>query len=99
MYVSFLDDGVLKKSIPVDYYKIVVSFPLDSMFIIEKLSDKMLAKLPETDKRMSWLKVHLKEPPTIKGFGMPFARPGHPSEGFINRDVAIRGETLVDILQ
>ncbi|KAL7914316.1 hypothetical protein GGI35DRAFT_239982 [Trichoderma velutinum] len=90
---------VLKKSIPVDHYKILVSFPLDSMFFIEKCSADILPGLPKTNKKFCSLKVHLKEPATIKGFGIPFARPGHPSEGFINRDVAIRGKTLVDILQ
>lgn len=59
----------------------------------------MLANWPETTKRMSSLEVHLKERPAVKGFGMPFANRGHPSEGFINGDDQIHGKTLVDILQ
>lgn len=96
--MSFLDDRALRKSIAIDYYRIVVSFPLQSMFIIETLAEHMLVRLPYTDKRMSWLEVHLKEPLVIKGFGMPFAYPRHQSEGFINHDVAIHSKTLVDIL-
>ncbi|QYT05110.1 hypothetical protein H0G86_012006 [Trichoderma simmonsii] len=75
------------------------SFPLDLMTIIEKLSENMLVRPPNTDRKVSWLEVHLKERPTVKGFGMPFANPDHPSERFINHDAGINGKKLVDILQ
>ncbi|TFB02785.1 Regulator of nonsense transcripts 1 [Trichoderma ghanense] len=87
------------KTITADHYSIEVHFPHGSQFIINELSEDTLAKLPDTKKKMSWLEVHLKERPTVKGFGMPFANPGHPSEGFVNRNAAIKGKTLLDILQ
>ncbi|KKP02528.1 hypothetical protein THAR02_05390 [Trichoderma harzianum] len=71
----------------------------DSMTINEKLGENMLVRLPNTDNKMSWPEIHLKERPTVKGFGMAFANPDHPSEEFINHDAAINGKTLVDILQ
>ncbi|EHK26788.1 uncharacterized protein TRIVIDRAFT_217403 [Trichoderma virens Gv29-8] len=92
-------DRVTLKSIPVDRYKIEISFSLDSAFTIETLSDELEKMLPPTDKKLSWLEVHLKERPTIKGFGMPFANRGHPSDGFVNHDGAIYGKMLVEILQ
>ncbi|KAL6887186.1 hypothetical protein HDV57DRAFT_508130 [Trichoderma longibrachiatum] len=60
--------------------KFEVRFPIGSRFIVQEISEGTLAKLPKTDKKMSLLEVHSEERPTVRGFGMPFANPGHPNE-------------------
>lgn len=59
----------------------------------------MMKLLPPTTKHMSLLEVYVKDRPTVKGFGMPFANRGHPSEQFLNHDASINGHTLVSILE
>lgn len=62
----------------------------------------LLGRLPETDNARCLLEVDLSDDSEVHvtGFGMPFANPGHPSDGWINRGQPIVGKhTLIDILE
>lgn len=88
---------------PVDTYRLSVKFPLGKTFAAVQSADKdTLEKLPGTTKKHSLLKVTLKEGShaNVDGYGMPFANPGHASEGWVNRNAPMIGKhTLLDILE
>lgn len=81
--------------LPVDTYKLSINFPLGKTFAVVQVADKYTReKLPDTTKKLSLLKVTIKEGPhaDIEGYGMPFANPGHAIEGWVNRNEPMFGK-------
>lgn len=89
-----------------DRYNVTVKFPRDIQVLVEELPDATRSRFPSTKKDCSIVSLCLGDGQVeVRGFGMPFANPGHPSEGWINRNEPIVGGpndpsfTLLGILQ
>lgn len=83
-------------------YKITVQIPKESAAWTEELTPDLMDLIPETDKRMCRLEVHL--PPGthsfVKGYGMPFSHSGEQIGDFLTQNAPHDcGLTLVEILQ
>lgn len=86
---------------PADSYKMEIKFPTSPKidFTVKPADDSLLKLVPATDKKLTSLVIRLKEYPEVKGFGMPFANPGHLSEGVVNKGECIKGSiTLMDMI-
>ncbi|RSM18554.1 hypothetical protein CDV31_002690 [Fusarium ambrosium] len=86
-----------------DTRTIRVKFPRGSItYSVDSLDDDKLQRLfPAATRLLSIVRVSLKpgSEVTVEGYGLPFANPGHPSEGWLNKLEPIVGDkTLVDIL-
>lgn len=83
-------------------YQIEVRFPSDAVVFVETPAYDVIQRLPDPNKETSQLSVHLRQHSRVdvRGFGMPFAHPGHLSEGWILRNEPIVAHhTLVEIIQ
>ncbi|KAK3327407.1 putative DNA helicase [Cercophora scortea] len=96
-----IDNGI---SMPSRQHRINIKFPRDGfMRVIRPIDDDATkARFPAFKKNLSLLKIILEDGAQVKvdGFGMPFANPGHPREGWLIRgDPVVDNFTLLDILQ
>lgn len=95
------EHGIAK---PTTTLRIVVRFPRDNAaYFVTAIPTDQRDKL-QSKKDLSLLEVFLKDEPNanvaVHGFRMPLSRPGHPSEGWLNRDEPIAdGRTMLDIFQ
>ncbi|KAK1766326.1 DNA helicase [Phialemonium atrogriseum] len=93
-----------QRMVPTDLYRITVKFPRGqfSRSSADMTVRNYLPSAVQASKNLTILivDVHADAEVTVEGFGMPFTNPGHPSEGWINKDEAIIDKvTLLDILQ
>lgn len=86
-----------------DVRTIRIKFPRGRItYSVDPLEDKMQGLFPSATRMLSLVQVSLQDGSevTVEGYGLPFANPGHPSEGWLNKmSPIIGGKTLVDIIE
>ncbi|KAM0524166.1 hypothetical protein ACHAPE_001427 [Trichoderma viride] len=84
---------------PADSYRLEIKFPKFE-FTVEPADGSLRKLVPATDKKLSSLVIRLEDFPEVNGLGMPFANPGHLSEGVISKGECIKGDiTLIDMIR
>ncbi|KAF9768906.1 hypothetical protein IL306_013754 [Fusarium sp. DS 682] len=85
--------------------KITVKFPREEIAITYRAADEQeTARYPNAKKHMAWVDVVLGKDAEVfvKGFGMPYANPGHPADDWLHSpdSAPVLDEmTLLDIIQ
>ncbi|KAL7943375.1 hypothetical protein V8C42DRAFT_346827 [Trichoderma barbatum] len=89
-------------AVPATDYKLIVKFSLDGIDrSVHPIGLGALTMPPEGGNELCLLRVALRKDsePKVCGLGMPFANPGHPSDGWVNHGEPIVGNhTLLDTL-
>ncbi|KAJ4246496.1 hypothetical protein NW757_009545 [Fusarium falciforme] len=83
--------------------RIRIKFPRGRItYSVDPLDDEMQELFPGATRLLFLTQVSLRDGSevTVEGYGLPFANPGHPGEGWLNKPRPIvGGKTLIDIIE